>query len=122
MTEKLVKSGVTGVVFALISSVFISLILTLLLYFELIGVGLASKILYGAFVVILFAMSFIIARIVGSKGLFIGLGIAGAVILFGALYRFIGIETGIGITFGIRSAVTALVSIVGAVMGVNTVK
>ena len=122
MTDKLVKSVITGVIFALASSLFVSLIISSLLYFEIIGASLASKILYGAFVVILFITSFITARKVGSRGLIIGLGIAGVVILLGALYRFIGIEAGVGLSFAIRSAVTVLVATAGAVAGVNTTR
>lgn len=109
-------------IFAAICSIFTSLVLALLLYFELIGAGLASKVLYGAFVVILFVASFIIAKIVGKKGLIVGLGIGGAIVALGAMYRFIGIETGVGLTFAIRSAITLVVSVMGAVIGVNTVK
>jgi putative membrane protein (TIGR04086 family) len=122
MTDKLVKSVITSFVFALVSSLFVSLIIASLLYFEIVGIALAAKILYGAFVVILFITSFITARKIGSRGLLIGLCIAGGVILFGALYRFIGIEAGVGLPFAIRSAVISLVAIVGAVAGVNTAK
>jgi len=122
MSGRLMKSVAKGVIFALMSSLFVSVIVTSLLYFEIIGVGLASKILYGAFIVILFIATFITARKVGSRGLFVGLGIGCAVILIGALYRFIGVETGVGLTFLIRSAVTLLVATASAVMGVNTVK
>jgi len=122
MTDKLVRSIITGVVFALVSSLFVSLIVASLLYFEILGVAIAAKILYGAFVVILFITSFVVARKIGSRGMLIGLSIAGGVILFGALYRFIGIEAEVGLPFAIRSAVTALVATVGAVAGVNTAK
>jgi len=122
MTDKLVKSVITGIVFALVSSLFVTLILASLLYFEIVGQALASKILYGAFVVILLITSFVTARMVGSKGLYIGLGIAGGLILLGALYRFIGIEAGIGMPFAIRSGVTVLVATAGAVAGVNTTR
>ena len=122
MTDKLVKPIVTGIIFALISSLFISLIISSLLYFEIIDVSFAAKFLYGAFVVILFITSFVTARKVGSRGLLIGLGIAGGVIVLGALYRFIGIEAGIGLPFAIRSAVTVIVATAGAVAGVNTTR
>ena len=122
MTDKLVKSVATGVITALVSSLLVSLIITSLLYFEIVGVGFASKFLYAAFVVILFITSFVTARKIGSRGLFVGLGTAGLIVLFGVLYRFIGIEVGIGLSFVIRSAVTFIVAIVGAVAGVNTVK
>lgn len=122
MTDKLVKSAATGIIFALVSSLVASLIITSLLYFETVGVSLASRILYGAFIIILFIASSITARKIGSRGLFVGLAIAGVVILFGALYRFIGIETGVGLPFAIRSAVTAVVATAGSVAGVNTVK
>lgn len=122
MTDKLVKSVATGVIFALASSLFLSLIITSLLYFEIIGIGLASKISYGAFVIILFIASFITARKIGSRGLFVGLGIAGVVILLGALYRFIGIEAGVGLPFAIRSAITLLVATAGSIVAVNTAK
>jgi len=122
MINKLVKSVAIGFIFALASSLLTSLIVTLLLYFEIVGVVLASRILYGAFVVILLIAAFVTARKIGSRGLFVGLGIAGGVILFSALYRFIGIESGIGLSFAIRSVITLLVATVGAVAGVNTVK
>ena len=122
MTDKLVKSAVTGTIFALMSSLLISLIITLLLYFEIVGAGLASRFLYGGFVVILFITSFITARKIGSRGMFIGLGIAGLIILLGAMYRFIGIEVGIGLSFVIRMAVTLLIATAGSIAGVNTVK
>lgn len=122
MTDKLVKSAVTGTIFALMSSLLISLIITLLLYFEIIEAGLASRFLYGGFVVILFITSFITARKIGSRGMFIGLGIAGLIILLGAMYRFIGIEVGIGLSFVIRMAVTLLIATAGSIAGVNTVK
>jgi len=122
MTDKLVKSVITGVVFALASSLLVSLIMSALLYFEIVGATLAAKILYGAYVIILFIASFVTARKVGSRGLIIGLSIAGAMILLGALYRFIGIEAEIGLPFAIRSAVTVLVATAGAVAGVNTTR
>ena len=122
MTDKLMKSAVIGFVFALVSSLFVSLIIASLLYFEMVSASFASRFLYGVFVVILFITSFVIARKIGSRGLFIGLCIAGGVILFGALYRFIGIEVGVGLSFAIRSMVTLLVATTGAVAGVNTVK
>ena len=122
MTDKLVKALATGIIFALVSSLFVSLIISSLLYFELISCTIASKILYGAYVVILFITSFVTARKVGSRGLFIGLGIAGVVIFLGALYRFIGIEVEVGLSFAIRSAVTVLVATAGAVAGVNTTR
>jgi len=120
--NKLAKSVVIGVIFACLSSLLVSVIVASLLYFEIMSIGFASKLLYGAFIVILFIASFIIARKVGARGLFMGLAIGSFVILIGALYRFIGIETGIGLTFLIRSAITLLTATAGAVMGVNTVK
>jgi|GEM_PF-2352726 len=120
--NKLMKSAAIGIIFALISSLLVSVIVAALLYFEVMNLGLASKILYGAFIAILFIASFITARNVGARGLFIGLGIGCAVVLVGALYRFIGVETGIGTTFLIRSTVTFLVATSSAIMGVNTVK
>ena len=123
MTDnRLVKSASIGIIFALISSLLVSVIIATLLYFEVMNLGLASKILYGAFIAILFIASFMTARNIGARGLFIGLGIGCAVVLVGALYRFIGVETGIGITFLVRSAVTLLVATSSAIMGVNTVK
>ena len=122
MTDKLVKSAITGIIFALVGSLLVSLIITALLYFEIISVGLASRILYGVFVIILFIASFITARKIGTRGLFVGLGIAGVIILLGAMYRFIGIEAGIGVSFAIRSAITLLIATAGSVAGVNTVK
>lgn len=122
MTDRIVKAIVTSGIFALASSIVISLIMTTLLYFEIIGQSTSSKILYGAFVVILLITSFVVARIVGSRGLLIGLGIFGITILLTAMYRFIGVESGLGLTFLIRSAITALVACVGAVVGVNTSK
>jgi len=122
IAENLVKSLVKGVIFALISSLLLSLAVTVLLYFEVVGTSVASKILYVAFIVILFLATFIIARKIGSKGLYLGLGIGCIIILIGALYRFIGVETGVGLTFLIRSAIVLLVATGSAVMGVNTVK
>jgi len=120
MTDKLVKSVITGIVFALVCSLFISLIVSSLMFFEIIGATFAAKILYGAFIIILFITSFVVARKIGSRGIYIGLVIAGCVIVLGALYRFIGIEVGVGLPFLIRSLVTVLVATVGAVAGVNT--
>lgn len=122
MTEKIVKPVLNGMVFAVIAALSISLIVTLFLYFEIIGVPLATKILYGAFVAILFTTAFITARKIGSRGLFIGLGVAGCVILLGILYRLIGIEAGLNLAFLVRSAITTLVATTGAVLGVNTIK
>jgi len=109
-------------IFVLASSIVTSLIMIALLYFEIVGPVKNSKILYGAFVVILFIASFIAARTISSRGLLIGFGIAGVVILLSAMYRFIGVETGLGLAFLIRSAVTILVACSGAVVGVNTSK
>jgi len=121
-SAKSAKSAITGITFALVASLFLSLIITALLYFEIISVGLASRILYGAFVIILFIASFITARKISARGLFVGLGIAGVIILLGAMYHFIGIEAGIGLPFAIRSAITLVVAAAGSVAGVNTVK
>ena len=122
MTHQLAKAAIIGITVALVGSLFASLIITALLYFEIVSVGLASKILYGLFVVILFIASLITARKIGSRGLFVGLGIGGVIILFGVMYRFIGIEVGIGLPFAIRSAITLLVAVAGSVAGVNTAK
>jgi len=122
MTDKLVKPVLKGIAFAVVAGLVVSLIVTLLLYFELMGVVLASKILYGAFSIILFMTAFITARKIGSRGLFVGLSLAGGVILLGTLYRLVGIETGLNLAFLVRSLITGLVAIVGAVLGVNTVK
>ena len=122
MTDRLMKSAITGIIFAAVGSLLVSLIAALLLYFEVVGVGTISKVLYGAFVVILFMASFITARKIGSRGLFVGLGIGIAIILFGAMYRFIGIESEIGVSFLIRSAIILLVATAASVAGVNTVK
>lgn len=122
MTEKIIKAIIKGVIFGSISSLVMSLIMTSLLYFEIINVATSTMISYGGFVVILFITAFITARCVGSKGLFIGIAMAGSVIVLSLLYRFLGIETGIGLTFIIRSGITLLVLTMGAVMGVNTAK
>lgn len=122
MTGKLTKSVAKGLAFAIVCGLLVSLVVTLLLYFELAGVATASKILYGAFCVILFIMAFVIARRIGSKGLFVGLGLAGGIVVIGTVYRFVGVEAGLSLAFLIRSAITTLVATVGAVLGVNTVK
>ena len=120
MTDRIVKAVATSGIFATISGMLISLIMTALLYFEIIGVVTSSKILYGAFIIILLITSFIAARIACSRGLLIGLSIAGTTILLTAMYRFIGVESGLGFSFLIRSAIIVLVACMGAVVGVNT--
>jgi len=122
MTEKLLKPILKGGAFAIGAGLAASLVVTLLLFFELMGVALAAKVLYGVFVFILFATAFITARKIGSRGLFVGLGLGGAVILLGIVYRLIGVEAGLNLAFLIRSVVTGLIATVGAVLGVNTVK
>ena len=122
MTDRVVKAIVTSGVFALASGVVMSLIVTALLYFEIIEPVTSSKILYGTFIIILLITSVVAARGVGSRGLLIGLGISGIMILLTAMYRFIGIESGIGLSFLIRSAIIALVACIGTVVGVNTSK
>lgn len=122
MTEKLIKPVLKGVGFAVITALIASLVVTLLLFFELVGVVTATRILYGAFSTILFATAFITARKIGSRGLFVGLGLAGIVILLGTLYRLVGVEAGLNLAFLLRSVITGLVATVGAVLGVNTVK
>lgn len=122
MTDRIVKAVVTGGIFALVSSIAISLIMTSLLYFEIVGPVASSKILYGGFVVTLLITSFVAARIIGMRGLLIGIVISGVMILLSAMYKFIGVESQIGLAFLIRSAITALVACVGAVVGVNTSK
>ena len=122
MTDRIIKAVVTSGIFAASCSIVISLIMTTLLYFEIVGIVTVSKVLYGAFIIILLLTSFVAARIVSSRGLVIGLGIAGATILLSAMYRFIGVESGLGLAFLIRSAIIALVACTGAVVGVNTSK
>lgn len=122
MTDRIVKAGVTGGIFALVTSIMCSLLMTSLLYFELVGSVTNSRILYGAFVVILLMTSFIVARMVGLRGLLIGIVISAIIILLSTMYRFIGVESGIGFTFLTRSVITALVACIGAVIGVNTSK
>ena len=116
------KAMVRGGVFALASGMVMSLIMTTLLYFEIIGPVISAKVLYGAFILILLMTSFIAARIVGSRGLLIGLGISSVAILLTAMYRLIGVEAGIGLSFLIRSVIISLVACAGAVVGVNTSK
>jgi len=122
MTDKLVKPVAKGLAFALVSGLLVTLVVTLLLYFEIVGVTASSRILYGAFCIILLLTSFMTARRIGSRGLFVGLGIAGGVVVIGAIYRLIGVEAGLNFAFLTRSAITTLISTGGAVLGVNTVK
>ena len=122
MTDKLIKPVLKGVAFAIVAGLIASSIVTLLLYFEIMGVTFASKILYGAFSTILFVTAFTMARKIGSRGLLVGLAIAGTVILLGILYRLIGVEAGLNLAFLVRSAITGFVATIGAVLGVNTVK
>jgi putative membrane protein (TIGR04086 family) len=122
MTDRIVKAVMKSGIFAASSSIVISLIMTTLLYFELVEAATSSKILYGSFIIILLITSFVAARIVSSRGLLVGLVIAGVTILFSAMYRFIGVESTLGLAFLIRSAITVLVACVGAVVGVNTSK
>jgi len=120
--KKFGKSLLSGFGFAFLFSIIISLIVASLIFFEVIGVVFGQKLLYSAYVLILFVIAFTTARKVGSRGLFVGIGISILVILLGTLYRFIGVETGLTAAFGIRTAITSLVAIVGAIAGVNTVK
>ena len=122
MTDKLLKPIAKGLAFAFVSGLLIALVVTLLLYFEVIGIATSSRILYGAFCIILFAAAFITARRIGSRGLFIGLGIAGGVVFIGTIYRLIGVEAGLNLAFLVRAAITTLVATGGSVLGVNTVK
>jgi len=121
MTEKLVKPVIKGLAFALSLSLVIAVVVTLLLYFEVVGVPFAGKVLYGTFILILFVTSFMVARTIGSRGLLVGLGIAGFVIFIGAMYRLVGVESGLNLQFLIRSAITLLVSTFASIAGVNTV-
>lgn len=122
MTNQKIKA--LGVVSAMTLGicVIVSLIMSVFLYFEMIGLSTVSKVLYGTFVIVLLVFSFVCARIVGAKGLFVGLSIGLGLVLLSLLYRLIGVESGIGITFMIRNAVILLVAASGAVVGVNTVK
>jgi len=122
MTNRKIKAlGVVGGMTFGICAV-ITLITSLLLYFEIMGLATVSKVLYAAFVIILLLFSFICARIVAFRGLFVGLAIGGGLVLLSLLYRLIGIESGLDMTFVIRSAIVLLVAVSGAVVGVNTVK
>jgi len=120
--NRLLKSAAIGFAFALVCAIVTAGILTALVYFEVMGVTAASKFSYGAFVLILFTSSFIIAKKIGSRGLFVGLGIAACIILLGSMHRAIGIEGAFGLQFIIRAAITTLVAAGGAVTGVNTIK
>ncbi|MCL2559846.1 MAG: TIGR04086 family membrane protein [Turicibacter sp.] len=122
MTDRIVKAIVTSAIFALISSIAVSLIVTALLHFEIVGVVTSAKVLYAAFVIILFITSFIAARMVKSRGWLIGLGIAVVVIVLAMMHRLLGVESRLDLFFLIRSAATVLVASTGAVIGVNTRK
>lgn len=100
----------------------VALVMALLLYFEVMSLVVASKVLYATFMSMLFVFSFASAKIIGARGFFIGLVIAAGIIFLTLLYRVIGVETGLGVQFLLRSGIVALVSIIGAVVGVNTVK
>jgi len=122
MADKLMKSIAKSITFAVCTSLIISLLISLLIYFEIIGVDLASKILYAAFILIIFGTTFITARNVGSKGLVVGLVSAAIITVLSAMYRLVGVEIALDLAFTIRTLITFLVSIIGAVVGVNTVK
>lgn len=122
MTDRIIRAVATSGIFAAVSSVVVSLLMTALLYFELAEIVVISKILYGAFVVILLMTSFVAARIIGSRGLLTGLSISGIVILFSVMYRLIGLESGLEFGFLGRSVVTVLAACGGTVVGVNTSK
>ena len=120
MRDKIVKAvGISGI-FALVSIFAVSLLMSTLLYFEILEVDIISKILYGAFVVILLITSFLAARTIGSRGLLIGFVITGILVVLSAMYRLIGIETGLDLAFLIKGAIILLVACIGSVVGVNS--
>ena len=122
MTRKQVKAlAVTAIIAFLVCSI-ATLIAALFLYFEVVSPALMSKVLYGVYIGTLLVFSFVCAKIVMSRGLLVGLAIALGVILFSLLHRLIGVEGHVGMSFFIRSAITMLVAVSGAVIGVNTVK
>jgi len=122
MTNKKIKAlGVASAIMFGICAV-VSLIMSLFLYFEIIGITMVSKVLYAVFVAALLLFSFVCARIVEVRGLFVGLAIGTGLVVLSLLYRLIGIESGLNMTFVIRSGIVMLVTISGAVVGVNTVK
>ena len=122
MTTKQIKAlALTGIITFSICAI-VTLIMTLFLYFEVIGSDMVSKVLYALFVGILLIFSFICARVVATRGFLVGLGIGIGIVSLSLLYRLIGVESGIDMTFVIRSAITILVAVSGAVVGVNTVK
>jgi len=121
MTDKIRRSVITSGMFALVSSLLASLIITMLVYFEVVKITLALKILYGAFVSIVFMTSFISARKIATRGVVIGLVTASVFIAFSGLYHFRAMN-GLGLVFGIRSAITLVVATAGAIIGVNASK
>lgn len=120
--ERRIKTVGTGLGIAFVIALLITIVVTLLLYIELLGVAGATRILYGGFITVLFFISFTTARQIGSRGLFVGLAIAGILIILSMMYRLIGVESSLNLAFLIRSGITLLVSTTGAVFGVNTVK
>jgi len=122
MTDKIRQSVITSGIFTLVSSLLASLVITMLVYFEVVKITLALKILYGAFVSIVFMTSFISARKIATRGVVIGLVTASIFIAISGLYHFRAMDSGLGLAFGIRSAITLVVATAGAIVGVNTSK
>lgn len=122
MTNKKIKAlGIAGVtMFGIYAAM--SLVMSVFLYFEIMGMTSVSKVLYGMFVVTLLLFSFLCARIVEVRGLFVGLALGLGFVFLSLLYRIIGVGNGISMTFMIRSGIVMLVAVSGAVVGVNTVR
>ena len=122
MDHKAFKAvGVSGL-FASISGVIVSLIVSVLVYFEWMSPATSMRVLYGLFVLVLFITAFVCARLMEKRGFLVGLGVATVIVLLGLLYRVLGIEAPLSVSFLIRSAVTLLVASVAAIAGVNTKK
>ena len=122
MQERLLTTIMRGGLFVLVSSVLFTLIITTILFFELAGAGTINKLLYGAFIAIAFITSIICARSIRAKGWLAGASVAGVFIVFGLLYRLIGVEAGLGLGFLTRAGITLAVCLIGGMLGVNTVK
>ena len=119
MSEKLGKALLHGIAFIVISILILGLLITTFAYFEWISVGVLDKLIYASFVAIFLIGTTLISKKFAQKGWLIGIGVATTMVLLSLMFYTIGIDSPLTLKFFIRSLITFVVCITGAMIGVN---
>lgn len=122
MTQNLGRAFLVGLAFIVISILVLGLIITTFAYFEWFSMGMIDKLIYFAFVLVLFIGTVLVAKIVQEKGWLIGLVMSAIFIFLTLLYYWIGVDAPLSFKFFIRCVITLVICMAGGMVGVNLPK